>query len=198
MALKDIFSKIKKAFYLKRDVEFEEVGIMIRLEPLTSGEELRVLEACKDLEGAIYIEGIKKHSLAYSIRKINDMEFSGEFIEYEDENGKTATESRHLFMLKQIEEWPAALRDMLFEIFNNMQVELEQKITEKAKFEKFILKTPEPEPEKKQEAGVPAGFRKIVEPSDQPEDETELVNKIAQKEVEEAQAAIDRARNGQR
>ena len=87
---------------------------------------------------------------------------------------------------------------MLFEAFSNMQTELEQKITSQAKFERFVLKAPETEPEKKQEAGVPEGFRRIVEPSDQPEDETELVNRIAQKEVEEAQAAIDRAKSGQR
>jgi hypothetical protein len=196
MGLKDIFSKIKKAFYIKRDIVFEEVGVTIRLEALTSAEELRVLEACKDLEGAIYIEGIKKHSLAYSIRKINDMEFSGEYVDYEDENGKPATESRHLFMLKQVEEWPSTLRDVLFGAFSNLQEELEHMITQKAKFERFVLKTPEPEPAKRQEAGVPEGFRKIVEPTDQSEDEVELVNKIAQKEIEDAQSEIDRKNLG--
>ena len=99
-SLKDVFAKIKTAFFLKKEIDFEEAGIKMTLEPLTSAEELKVLEACKDYEGAIYIEGIKKHSLAYTIRKINDMEFKGEFVDYEDEKGKPASESRHLFMLK--------------------------------------------------------------------------------------------------
>ena len=190
-SLKSLFVKIKKTFELKRVVDFPEYGLSFELRPLTSREELKVLEACKDFEGAIYIDALKKHSLAYGIKRINELSFEEDSdLEYEDDAGKPVKVSSYLFLLEKIDELPSTFRDTLFDVFSNLLEEMEHKITDKAKFEKFTIQPP-PAPEPKQDSGAPPGFRRVEEPKDEPEDEMEKMERQAKREVEQAQMAIN-------
>ena len=137
MDVLDVLQQVKTTFSKRKKIDFDEYNISFELAPTTSLEELKVLEACKDTDGAEYIEAVKKHTLAFSVKKINDVEFGNEDVEYDDDNGKSVTVSKYVFMLRQVEEWPASLRDLLFEAFVQMQDELERDVRKKAKFDRI-------------------------------------------------------------
>jgi hypothetical protein len=190
--LNELLKSIKKSFTLQKKVEFEDLQISIILEPLTAMEELKVLEACKDFEGGSYIESLKKSSLAYSIKQINDIVFNDLEVDYEDDKGNPVKESKYLFLLHQVENWPAAIRDVLFDAFNNLHSELEARVSSKAKFERFTAQQPVEELAK-QDAGAPEGFRKL-ENEEEPEDEVAMLEKRVKEEQEQAQTEIDKSR----
>jgi hypothetical protein len=195
--LNELLKNIKKTFTLQKKVDFEELGISIVLESLTAMEELMVLEACKDYEGGVYLEAIKKSSLAYSIKQINDIRnpekiemvtFNDPEVNYEDDQGKPQKESKYLFLLHQIEGWPAAVRDVLFDAFNNLHTQLEVLVNSKTKFERFTVQQQPVETK-----NAPSGFRKLdeeVEPIE--ETEVEKLNKRVAEEQAEAQLEINR------
>jgi hypothetical protein len=197
--LNELFKSIKKTFTLQKKVDFEELKISIILESLTAMEELMVLEACKDYEGGVYLEAIKKSSLAYSIKQINDMHnpdkieeivFNEPEVNYEDDQGKPQKESKYLFLLHQIESWPAAVRDVLFDAFNNLHVQLEVLVNSKTKFERFTVQQPA---EETKEENVPGGFRKLDKEAEPIEEtEVEKLNKRVAEEQAEAQLDISR------
>lgn len=158
--LKDLFLGIKNLFTIRKRVEFP--GVVIEMEPLTTQEELKVLEACKDYDKSSYIEELKKCTLAYSIKKINEVVLE-EDLEYEGDNGEIVKESKYLFILRQLDTWPSAIRDVVFDAFNNMLLELEDKVSKQAKFERF--EPPQvPIVPVKNEPVIPEGFKKIEEP----------------------------------
>jgi hypothetical protein len=187
MDLKNLFDTIKKTFTVQRKVDFDDMDLHVVLEPLTALEEVMVLEACNPKEGGAYIAELKKNSLAFSIKEINEFKFYDRDIEYPDENGKVINESKYLFLAHQIETWPVALRDALFDAFNDIILEVEDIITKKTKFKRFGAAAPvtvETDSEK-QSAGIPAGFRKIEEPKEpEPANETERLNQQVKKEAE--------------
>jgi hypothetical protein len=189
--LAELFKGIKKAFTVQRTVEFAELKISIILENMTTLEELKVLEACKDFEGGAFIEALKKSSLAYSIKQINDIVFEDQDVTYEDEKGKIKKESKYLFLLHQIESWPAAVRDILFEAFNNLHTELEELVKTKMKFERF---SPQPPVEefKNQEANIPEGFHKLEKEETVEETEVDKLNKRVAEEQAQAQLNINK------
>ena len=142
------------------------------------------MEACQTTEGAVFLSELKRSSLAFAIRKINDLDFSDDIVEFVDDNGTTIKETKYLFLRKQIDVWPASLRDLLFEAFSDMQVELDSIVREKAKFKKFTINTL-PEKVGKEETGIPKGFKKIVEPEGDSENETDRLNQRVKKEQEQ-------------
>jgi hypothetical protein len=164
--LQNLFENIRQRFSIKRVIDFEGYDLSITIQPLTSIEELKVIEACKDVEGVLYLESLKKSSLAFAIRRVNDLVFESTDVEYEDNEGKLVVESKYLFLLRQIESWPAALRDTIFEAFNNMTVELEYTLARKTKYERFQVQ-PSPEEKISEENTAPKGFVKVEEPQDQ-------------------------------
>ena len=109
MNLSDLFKKIKNSFTVQKVIEVEGHDLRFVLEPLTSAEEIKILEACNVLEGGQFIAQLKKSSLAYSIKKINDIDFSGEIIEYDDENGKLLKETKYICLSKQLDVMSTAL-----------------------------------------------------------------------------------------
>lgn len=187
MNLKNLFKDIKKSFIVTKTVDFDEADLHFVMEPLTTLEEVKVLEACQGSEGPVFLSELKRSSLAYGIRKINDLDFSDEVIEYEDDNGKPVKESKFVYLRKQIDLWPSSLRDILFEAFSDMQVEIDSLVKEKARFKKFPINII-PEKLGKEEAGVPKGFKKIKEPESEPGNETDLLNSQVRKEQEQAEA----------
>lgn len=186
MNLKSLFKDIKKSFSMQKKVDFDDLNLHFVMEPLTTLEELKVLEACQSTEGAVFLSELKRSSLAFAIHKINDLDFSDDIVEFEDEKGVTVKETKYVFLKKQIDLWPASLRDLLFEAFSDMQVELDSIVKEKAKFKKFTINTI-PEKVGKEEAGIPKGFKKIVEPEDEPGNETDKLNQQVKKEQEQAE-----------
>jgi hypothetical protein len=187
MNLKNLFKDIKKSFFVQKKVDFDELGLHFIMEPLTTLEELKVLEACQATEGAVFLSELKRSSLAYGIRKINDLDFSDEIVEFEDDNGVTVKETKYLFLKKQIDVWPASLRDVLFDAFSDMQVEIDSVVKEKAKFKKFTINTI-PEKVGKEEAGIPKGFKKVIEPDGESGNETDRLNQQVKKEQEQVEA----------
>ena len=71
------------------------------------------------------------------------------------------SESKYIFLHRQIEQWPSALRDILFIAYNDLQAELEKKVTDRVKFEKFIVQEPAQEIKPETKNNIPEGFRKI-------------------------------------
>ena len=51
MSLNDVLRAIKKSFVPRKSVDFEESGTHFELETLTAIEDVKALEACKDLDG---------------------------------------------------------------------------------------------------------------------------------------------------
>lgn len=159
--MKNLFDILKKSFTIQKKIEIEDIGLTIILEPITTAEEINALEAIKDLNGNAFMDGLKKNTIAYSIKKINDIEFQDSIIDYEDDNGKKVSESKYIFLHRQIEQWPSALRDILFIAYNDLQAELEKKVTDRVKFEKFIVQEPAQEIKPETKNNIPEGFRKI-------------------------------------
>lgn len=178
MNFNDVLKKIKTNFSPRKKVDFDEAGLHFELEPLTAEEEIKILESCKDVEDNQYIETLKRHSLACSIKKINDIEL-GKDVEYE-ENGKKVSRSKFLYMLDFLSQWPSSLIDLLFDAFTNMSKEIENKIIVGAKFERFNVSEEVSEEEKKET------FRRVPE-SELPVGltDTEKVNEQVKKEIDE-------------
>jgi hypothetical protein len=191
--LNGLLKSIKQQFTLSKKIDFDEMGISITIETITTLEELKVLEAIKDFEGGSYMEALKKSSLAYAIKKINDITFDEDLVEYDGDDGKPVKESKYLFLLHQIEGWPSAIRDVLIVAFNNLNLELESKVNQNVKFEVFTVQ-PEPETAKiHKDVNAPEGF-KVLEKVEEPEGElteTEKINKQVEKELEQAQMGIN-------
>lgn len=192
MELNEVLKKIKTTFTLHKRVDFDDYDLHIEMEPLTTQEELKVLEACTDLEGAAYLEGLKKHSLAFAIKKITtggkDLDLNENEFKYVDDDGMEKSMSKYLMLVEQIGEWPASLRDLIFEAFNDLQQELESKIREKGKFERFLVNEPPSE-----EETVPSGMRRVKEAKEDAEmTDAEKLTRTVEKEMDTAQDQMDR------
>jgi hypothetical protein len=189
--LKDVLSGIKKSFSLTKKVEFAELGLTFELGTLTSQEEIKILEAIKDVSDVGYLDNLKKVSLAFGIKKINDFDLT-ETIEYTDETtGKKVTESKFLFLTKELDSWSTAIRDALFDAFSNLQAELEDKVSNGIKFERFSIQEKRTDL-KRELSDVPKGYKKIEEP-EEAKTEIEKLNDKVKSEVESAQAGLDSA-----
>lgn len=185
MDISSLFKNIKKTFVVQRVVELENLNLRFTIEPLTAVDELKVVEACKDLNDLSYIAGLKRNTLAFSIKKINDVELNEDLVEYKDDDGKLIRETKYIFLTRQIDSWPTALRDTLFEAFNDAVQELEELVSKKVKFNKFVIQ--KPAEIKTEEAGIPKGFRKIEE-DNIPDKSMNEVDKLNQKVKDEAEA----------
>lgn len=183
MNLNELFKNVQKSFTIQKVVSVEGYNIEFLLESLTSEEELKILEACANLEGGAFIVQLKRSTLAYAIKRINDMDFTAPIIEYEDENGKKIKETKYKCLSKQIDAMSTALRDLLFEAFNNIQLEVEAKVNKSVKFDRFTLQEA-PKKQDLKEVGIPEGFRKIDESKAPLEDmnETEKLNQTVKEE----------------
>jgi len=199
MGLDSILSTIRKSLTPRKNVDFAEQGLHFELEPLTSVDEIKILEACKDLEGGQYIEALKRHSLACAIKLIELKEIengvekkevidlSREIIEYTTEAGDVKTKSRFLYMIDYLGQWPSFMIDTLFDAFTNMQKETEQRINNSAKFEKFVLSDKLPVEESK-------GLRRIIESdSDEGMTDVDKMSQIVDQEIADADAQIARS-----
>jgi hypothetical protein len=141
MDLSKILGDIRRTFVVRKKVDFDDMNFHFELEPLTAADEAKIMEACKDLEGGNYIMALKRHSLAFAIKKINDFEIGNvDGIDFIDDEGKAKSQSKYLYMLDQINQWPMSLVDRLFEALNSLHEETEDKIQKNSKFEKFIPK----------------------------------------------------------
>lgn len=194
MDLKNIFNEVKKTFSIRKKVDFDEHDLHFELELPTAMEELKILEACQPFEGAQYIDQIKRHSLAYAIRKIihkdNEIDLSVDEISDVDENGQPVTKSKYLFVLEQIDAWPTALKDVLFEVFQNLQEETEDRVQKSIKFDRFEI---EEVKEEKEEKG-PAGLKKVdVKDEDPSMTEVDKMSQKARQEVEQEDARVTQA-----
>lgn len=185
MSLNDVFDHLKKSFTIRKRVDFSEANIYIELETPTALEEIKITEACKDLEGTSYLEGLKKHSLAYAIKRIKtpdtDIEIDNDMeLEWMKEDGSKELVSKYLYLLKQLESWPSALRDKLFDAFSNLQDEVEQKVEESIKFELFKSSTIIEDIKEKE-----SEFKKIDFPDDEDDmTEVEKISKHAREEID--------------
>jgi hypothetical protein len=180
MDFSDILKKIKDNFSPRRDVDLKEASLHFEIEPLTSEEEGYVLEGCKDVEDHQYIDVLKRHTLAHSIKKMNDIEMGDKKeINTKDAEGNPVTKSKFLFLLDFLSDWPQTLIDLLFDAFSDMAKEMESKVLKDAKFKKFSVSEEPAEDEEKK------NFRKIEEP-EQPIEltETEKMNEQVKKEAE--------------
>ena len=158
MNLDTIFQDVEKKFVIRRDVDFDDLDIHITLQTPSTDEELKITEACSDFDGASYIDQLKTHSVAMSIRRINTVEFKTDEVEYDDENGEKQKKSRFLFLLEKVKKWPGPIKEKLFEIYTNMHEELEDKINKSAKFEHFQVASAPAEEEKDE-----SEFREVKE-----------------------------------
>ena len=191
MNLNDLFKSIKKTFTVKKMVDFDDFDLHFELGSVTAMEEMKIFEACAGREGGAFLSELKRSTLAHAIKRINDIEF-GDIVEYPGDDGKVIKESKYLFMVKQIDVLPSALRDKLFDAFNNLQEEVENIIDKKSKFERFKIQNIPDTTTPAGEAGIPKGFRKIKEPEEpvEPMDETERINQQVKKEAEMVEAGM--------
>lgn len=175
--LHNVLKTIKSYYSKRKTVDFEDIDLHVEVEPLTSLEEIKILEASKDVEGSQYIEALKRNTLACAIKKINDLDLDKPDLEYEDESGEKKEKSKFLYMAEYLSEWPSSIIDVLFDAFTNMQTKVEQKIKKDAKFERFEMseKPQEDQPEK---------FRKIKETDNVPgTTPVERLNKRVEREI---------------
>ena len=138
MDLLPALKNLGEMYTVKRLVKFEVVDMTVSLQTLSAIEEVKVLESCKDFDGSQYLQTLKRNSLAYAIRGINGQELSDEI---PSEDG--SKQSRFLFFCKYLDEWPAPVRDTLFDVFTDMNIEMEKKVAETAKFARFALANPD-------------------------------------------------------
>lgn len=158
MNLQEAFNNIKQSFMVTRDVDLG--GTNITLVPLTAEEEIKVMESCKEFEGSMYLVEFKRHTLAYSIRKVDNVEVSAE-VDVTGDDGKPARMTRVLFILKMLQQWDSTLRDTLYEAYSDLLLELDAKVSAKAKFNRFAVARKSLTAGKEEE--VIPGFKKVEE-----------------------------------
>jgi hypothetical protein len=158
---------------------------------------VKILESLKNLDESQYIEGLRRHTLACSIKRIKvkgengediDMDLSTESIDYTDDSGETKSQSKFLYMIDYLGQWPSTVIDVLFDAFNNMSREADDRVIKGAKFEKFALseKPPEDKPEK---------LKQIVEKEEDLAglDENQRLQKKVDRELEEETLRMSRS-----
>jgi len=187
--LSSVLSKVRKAFRPRKSVDFEEEGLHIELENLTSIEEIKVLEAIKDLDGAEYLEALKRHTLAYAIKKIDDVDMSGENVPIVNTEGQLEAKSKYLYMRDYLMDWPAAVLDLLFDAYSNIQAEVDAKLQKDMKFERFALS----EKPSVKAPPKPNDLRQVREREEAPADAAEALNRQVSKEIEQANAGMQQA-----
>lgn len=185
MGFAEVLAVIRTSFKPRKTVDLDDLHIEI--EPLTTVEEVKVLEAIKTLESQEYIESLKRTTLAYAIKKINDISLDSDLVTTSNsETGKEETKDKYLFMLDFLSKWPSAIIDVLFDSLANIQIEVDSKIRKGMKFDKFELTEAPPEE-------APEGFKKIVEKEDDDLTPTEKMNKKVEKEIEQANMGMAQA-----
>lgn len=192
MDLQGAFASLKKAYAYSKDVEIEELDLKLTLEPPTNIEEQKVLEACSDLDGGEYLDGIKNHTLSYSIKKLSGNDIP-EFIPMMnedgsptlDEDGKPREKTRYLFLFEEISTWTSPLRDKVFDAYQDLLFEIQDKVDKNVTFDRFQIATTEVT------SPVPEKFTRVEEPEDDsnltPE---ELLEKQIKKEQDNVAAGM--------
>ena len=200
MSLSNVLQAIRKAFVPRKSVDFEENGLHFEMETLTALEDVKALEACKDLNGSQYIEGLKRNSLAFAIKSITMKNEDGtktvydlsiEFIDLVNEETKEVeSKSKFLYMVDFLSSWPSEVIDVLFDAFSDMVAEAREKVKKNAKFERF--KISEKPAEDKAET-----LKKVPETEESLEglDDNERLAKKVERELEEANKAIYEAQD---
>lgn len=195
MSLNDVLRAIKKSFVPRKSVDFEESGTHFELETLTAIEDVKALEACKDLDGTQYIEGLKRNSLAFAIKlitmkkedgSIETYDLSKDIIDFLNEGtGKTESKSKFLFMVDFLSSWPGDILDVLFDAFSDMVVEAREKVKKNAKFERFKIS-------EKPAEDKPETLKRVAETDESLEelDDNERLAKKVEREIEDADRAI--------
>lgn len=182
----DILKSVNKAFKLRKPVDFEEYGLHITLEILDTIEEIKVLESIKGFESGEYVEGLKRHTLAFAIKALNDISLDGDSVEY-GEAGKKVSKSKFIFLREYIGKWPSSLVDAVFGAYSNMQLEVEKRLSGGMKFQNFQMEEPPKVEETKQE------FQQVEEDeADANLTEAEKLAKQVEKEQEQAEAEMAR------
>jgi len=186
MDFNSILKAVNKTFKPRKTVNFE--GLDIDIEILEGSEEMKVVESIKDFEGAEYVESMKRHTLAFAIKRVNDLNLDQDIIPFE-EDGKLVKKSKYLFMRDFLAKWPTALVDLIFDAYTNMQLEVETKLRDTMKFDRFKAteapEVKEPEPTMKE----------IKEDEELDENLTDAEKLAKQVEKEQAQAEDDLARS---
>jgi hypothetical protein len=195
MSLNDVLRAIKKSFVPRKSIDFEESGTHFELETLTAIEDVKALEACKDLDGTQYIEGLKRNSLAFAIKlitmkkedgSIETYDLSKDIIDFLNEGtGKTESKSKFLFMVDFLSSWPGDILDVLFDAFSDMVVEAREKVKKNAKFERFKIS-------EKPAEDKPETLKRVAETDESLEelDDNERLAKKVEREIEDADRAI--------
>jgi len=178
MNFNNILKIINDNFAKRKNVDFEKEGLHFEIAPLSSKEEVIILESCKEVDETEYIEALKRLTLACSIKKLNDLDIDKDEIEYEDGKFK----SKFLFMKDYLSQWPSSIIDVLFEAFTHMAKESENKVRESAKFERILLSDKIEDEESKNE------FRRIVENTSEGLSEIEKLKETVDNEIAAADA----------
>ena len=185
MNLQKIFSSIKQTLTITRDVTIGDYTIT--LSPLTAEQEIEVMEACKDFDGAAYLVGFKLHTIAYAVCKMNGEEIPSEVELSGTDDQKPSKMTRHLFLLKMFQTWESAIRDMVYEVYSDLLLELDDKIEKTAKFKRFVVAKTSEEAGKEEEP-LP-GFKKVEESKSDLTDAEKLSEQV-RKEVDNVQIAM--------
>ena len=165
---------------VRKVVDFKDVALKIELEPLTSADELKIMEYCKDYDGGQYMEALKIASISCSIKKMNDIDLNGDSVDYDDK-GIKKSKSKFLYMTEYLREWPSVILETLFEAFSDMVREAEFKTAKNASFERFAMADKLPEIAEKK-------FKEVEEK--EVLNETEKLNKAVENELSEANANL--------
>ena len=175
--LRGILDQAKKSFLMRKKVDFDEKGLHFELGPLSSFQETLVTEKCVNLEGVDYFDTMKRVTLSYSIKKINDIDLDVEEVEVSGEEKPVKVNE---YLEKEISAWPAPLKDKLFEAYSNLYDEIEAKVNEGGRYKKFERpKTEEEEDQEREE------FKEVEETDDGIElTPTEKMGKEVEKEIE--------------
>lgn len=189
MELSDIFKKIKKEFSPRKDIDFEKEGLHFEIEPLTSMEEMIVLESIQDIEGAQYIEALKRHTLACALKRINKIEIEDQ-VTFLDDKGKEKVKSHFLFMKDYISQFPATLIDVLFDGYQNMIKGVQQKIQDNVKFERIELS-------EKITEEIKEKYQEIKEGTVEGLTDTERLNKKVEEEISQEDRRMAQATDNQ-
>jgi len=197
MNLNVVLKSIKKIMDVRKKVDLDEYDLHFELGPVTNSEEAKILESIKELESSLYMEGLKRHSLACSIKKITfkneagvvvENDLQADIIEYEDEDGSLKKKSKFLYMVDFLKGWPSSLIDSLFAAHNDLHAELDDMIKRGTKFEKYAVSAKLP-PEKLEKLKQPES----EEVSEEELDDAEKLKRQVDMELEREEAKIANA-----
>jgi len=134
--LDSVLSNLQKSLAFTKEVEVMGLKLKLRLLSLTEEQKANSDPELEELDGASFMNRMRKNVLCYSIIKIDEQEFDP-IVEYQDKEGNVIKKERSIVLREILDGLPADIVEALFDIYVDLKEESEQKIKDNLNYKWF-------------------------------------------------------------